>query len=132
MFQTFFVSSLYFLINLILDVLFTFIDPRIKLAEASQATLYNLTKSTILRFIWVQKWHKAMNQIEYRWVSPEDSLSRTLTELKSIDFKSKSVVVDENIRLTYGFQPQTKFLVIGKDILKIKEKPLLKLKGGQA
>lgn len=48
-FQTFFISSLYFLINLSLNIIFTFINPKIKLTKASQTSITNLIKSTILK-----------------------------------------------------------------------------------
>ncbi|MBD5445835.1 MAG: ABC transporter permease, partial [Mycoplasma sp.] len=84
MFQSFFISSIYFLITLVLDVSYTFIDPRIKLAESSQTSLYELVKSASQRSIWTKKWIKAKGQ-EYKWVSSEDSLFFALKEINCVN-----------------------------------------------
>lgn len=119
MFQTFFISGLYFLINLSLDVIFTFIDPRIKLAESSQSSITNLIKSNVLRFMWVSNWKKAANSPAYRWVNPNESLFASLKELNAINFKNRKVLVSDDIKNKYDLNNETKFLVIGKNILKI-------------
>ncbi|BAC44669.1 oligopeptide ABC transporter permease protein [Malacoplasma penetrans HF-2] len=119
MFQTFFISSLYFLINLSLDVIFTFVDPRIKLAEASQASITNLVKSTVLRLNWIKNFQKAANNPSYKLVTPQDSLFLSLNELNAINYKSKKVVVNQAIKDKYNLNDETQFLVVGKNILKI-------------
>ena len=120
MFQTFFVSGIYFIITLLLDISFTIIDPRIKLAESSQTSIYNYAKTTINRITWKKHWVNAKGNPEYKWVSGEESLYRSLLESKSIDYKKKIVSLDQNIINSYSIDQTAKFLVIGKDILKIK------------
>lgn len=118
-FQAFFVSAIYFFINLVLDISFTYIDPRIKLAESSQTSLYNLLKSIDQRTSWSKKWIKAKGQ-EYRWVSSEESLFFALKELNYIDYKKKTVSLNNDFRQSYKIGNEIEYLVIGKDILKIK------------
>lgn len=130
MFQTFFISSLYFLINLALDVIFTFVDPRIKLAEASQASFINLTISNIQRHLWLRRWKSALNESTHKLVNTDDSLFKTLKELNAIDYKAKSVTISDQIKQSYELSQDTKFLVIGKNILKIKT--LNNVEGGKA
>lgn len=118
-FQAFFISTIYFLIILILDISYTFIDPRIKLAESSQTSLYQLIKSTSQRIMWKQKWIKAKGN-EYKWVSSNDSLFFALKELDCIDYKKKTVSLNNTFRSKYEISDAIEYLVIGKDILKIK------------
>lgn len=125
LFQTFFISSLYFLITLILDVSYTIIDPRIKLAESSATSLYQLVKSTAQRIIWKKKWLEAKGP-EYKWVSSSDSLFFALKETNTVDYKNKTVLLDEKIKSTYGIENSIQYLVIGKDILKITNENLQK------
>lgn len=121
MFQTFFFSLLYNLIVLILDISFTFIDPRIKIAESSQTSIYNLTKSTILRLNWKRRWKKALTKSEsHLWVNNSDSLFFSLKELNLINHKEKTVTLSEKLRNSYNIDLEVKYLIIGKDILKIK------------
>lgn len=124
MFQTFFVSGLYFIITLLLDISFTFIDPRIKLAESSQTSITNLAKATIKRALWKKQWKNAIGNETYRWVSGEESLYHALKEAKSIDYKKKTVSLSNEIYSAYSINEMTKYLVIGKDILKIKNASL--------
>ena len=119
MFQSFFISSIYFLITLVLDVSYTFIDPIIKLAESSQTSLYELVKSASQRSIWTKKWIKAKGQ-EYKWVSSEDSLFFALKEINCVNYKNKTVMLNNTIKEKYEISNEIQYLVIGKDILKIK------------
>ncbi|MDE5553511.1 MAG: ABC transporter permease [Malacoplasma sp.] len=123
MFQAFFVASIYFLITLVLDVSYTFIDPRIKLAESSQTSLYELVKSASQRAIWTKKWIKAKGQ-EYKWVSSEDSLSFALKEIDCVNYKKKTVSLSSAIKSKYEIGNEIQYLVIGKDILKIKSEEI--------
>lgn len=125
LFQTFFISSLYFLITLILDVSYTIIDPRIKLAESSETSIYQLIKSTSQRLMWKKKWIEAKGP-EYKWVSSSDSLFFALKETKTVDYKNKTVSLDDKIKSTYGIDSSIQYLVIGKDILKITSENLQK------
>lgn len=128
MFQAFFISSIYFLITLILDVSYTFIDPRIKLAESSQTSLYELVKSASQRIVWRKEWIKAKGQ-EYKWVSSEDSLFFALKETKCVNYKNKTVSLNNTIKTKYEISNEIEYLVIGKDILKIKYDEILNSKG---
>lgn len=121
MFQTFFISGLYFLIVLFVDVMYTVVDPRIKLAESSDFYLWKTISSSIDRTIWRKKWIKAYGN-EYLWVDINSSLFNTVKELKVIDYKNKTINLNENIAKTYEIGIDKKYLVIGKDILKINMK----------
>ena len=118
MFQTFFISGLYFLIILLVDVLYTIIDPRIKLSESSQSLFSRMVLSSTQRTIWVKKWIKARGP-EYEWVDLNSSLYANLKEMNLIDEKNKTTKINSNILETYNIGNDKKYLVIGKDILKI-------------
>ncbi|MDE5767277.1 MAG: ABC transporter permease [Malacoplasma sp.] len=121
MFQTFFLSLLYNLIVLALDISFTFIDPRIKIAESSQTSIYNLAKSSALRLAWRNRWKRALLKNEaHLWVNNSDSLFFSLKELNVIDYKKKTVTLNDQLRNSYNIGLEVKYLIIGKNILKIK------------
>lgn len=50
LFETFFISGLYFSIIIIIDILYTVIDPRIKLAQSSQFVVWQTIKAYALRY----------------------------------------------------------------------------------
>ncbi len=49
MFSAFFYSSIYFILQIVVDVAYTFVDPRIVLAEKSDASYYKQAKAMFLR-----------------------------------------------------------------------------------
>lgn len=89
MFQTFFISGLYFLIVLLVDISYTFVDPRIKLSESGQISLVQSVIGFFKRWRWWKRWYNAeKNKEEYFWVDINSSLYTSLIENKD----RKSVV----------------------------------------
>ena len=121
MFQTFFISGLYFLIILIVDVLYTVVDPRIKLSESSQISIMKMITSATQRMLWQDKWIKARGN-EYFWVDINSSFYNTVKEKKLINNKNNEISLDSSIKNMYGIGDDKKYVVIGKDILKINMK----------
>ncbi|MCF0217666.1 MAG: ABC transporter permease [Malacoplasma sp.] len=122
MFQVFFISGLYFLINLFLDISFTFIDPRIKLANASQASVYRIIKAKLDRATWRKHWNDARHNgaNNYFLLNNTESLFHTLSEIKAINYSKKTVTLTQDIFALYKINAEVKYFVIGKDVYKIK------------
>lgn len=120
MFQTFFISGLYFLIILLVDISYTLIDPRIKLSEGSKSLFIQSILSWIKRFIWKYDWNK-VNSNEYFNLQQDSSLHDLLNEKKLINFKTKKVYLNNFLFDDYKILLDKKFLVIGKDIYKIEK-----------
>lgn len=121
MFQTFFISGLYFLIVLLVDISYTIVDPRIKLSESSQFSLIKAATTSVQRSIWQKKWINAKGE-EYYWASLDSSLYNTLNELNLINYKNNTVTLDESLKNIYEISNTKKYLVVGKNILKINMK----------
>lgn len=121
MFQTFFISGLYFLIILLVDISYTIVDPRIKLSASSQTSIVKLLTTSTQRVVWQNKWIKAKGE-EYYWISLDSSLYGTLSELNLINFKNNTVTLDKSLKEVYEINDTKKYLVVGKNILKINMK----------
>lgn len=118
MFQTFFISGLYFLIVLMVDILYTVVDPRIKLSESSQVSIMKMISSATQRNAWSKKWILAKGP-EYLWIDMNSSLYNTIKEQNLINYKTKTVTLNNSLKNAYEIPSSKRFLVLGKDILKI-------------
>lgn len=121
MFTTMFFSGLYFLIIIILDISYTFIDPRIKLAQQNDASAYQITKMFVVRKMWNLRWANVFKS-QSECINLNSSFHNLLVEKKLINYKKKTVNFFEWFYQTYKIDQNCKYLIIGKDALKIIKK----------
>lgn len=121
MFTTMFFSGLYFLIVIILDISYTFIDPRIKLAQQNDASVYQITKMFVVRQMWSLRWANVFKS-QSEFVNLNSSLHNLLIEKQLINYKKKTVNFFEWFYSTYNIDQNCKYLIIGKDALRIIKK----------
>lgn len=121
MFQTFFISGLYFIITLLVDISYTIIDPRIKLSESSQTSIVKLLATASQRIIWRKKWIKARGN-EYLWMDINSSFYNTAIEMNLVNNKQNTISLDESMKQIYNIDNEIKYIVVGKQILKINMK----------
>lgn len=117
MFQALFLSGIYFLITIILDVVYTIIDPRIKIAQHNDLSIFNILKATQLRFIWRQKWILLKtNNVAYETITFNSSLHRFLIDNNLIDFKKKIIYIENWIYEKFDIDKNIKYFILGKDV----------------
>lgn len=125
-FQALFFSGLYFAIQIILDVSYTFIDPRIKMIEASNSIVFISIFGEIRRIFWKRKWLlTSTSQSNYLWVQYNGSLHKFLYEhrrIHNLNWFNKFIIIEPNDLNIYQELSSKKYLILGKEIFKIKHK----------
>ncbi|WP_027124193.1 ABC transporter permease [Mycoplasmoides pirum] len=120
MFQALFLSSLYFLISIILDVIYTLIDPRIKLSvENNTSWLTNLI-SYEKRIRWHQKLNKVSND-SYQVILDNSDFHNYLMTNNIINYKNKTVLVEDFCYEKFSIKKDINYLVLNKNIFKVRK-----------
>ena len=120
MFQALFLSSLYFLISIFLDVIYTLIDPRIKLSQQSNASLFNIFISLETRIRWHQKLKKLENNC-YQVIVTNSDLHNYLIENNLINFKKKEVTIENFCYEKFNIDKNVTYFLINKNILQVRK-----------
>ena len=121
-FQTLFFSGLYFIIQIILDITYTFIDPRIQLVE-SRKNVFLFTKiiNLIKRGLWNWRWRFSSSP-DCLWVKNDSEVYSFLWNqcLLSKNKKNWKIVLKTSDCDKYKELKGKNYLVIERNIFKIK------------
>lgn len=118
MFQALFLSGIYFLIVILLDIIYTVVDPRIKLSQQNEISFFNFINSDLIRGSWKRKWLHLQNR-PYEYIEFNSSLHNYLKEHDLIDYKKKTVKLDDLCYEKFNLKRDAKTFVLGKDILSL-------------
>ncbi|WP_084269093.1 ABC transporter permease [Mycoplasmoides alvi] len=120
MFQALFLSSLYFSISILLDLIYTIVDPRIKLSQQNSTSLFNIFISLETRIRWHQKLKKLDNNA-YQVIVSGSNFHNYLIKNNLINYKKKQVIIEEVCYEKFELNKNANYLLINKNILRIRK-----------
>ncbi|MEG1820705.1 MAG: ABC transporter permease [Malacoplasma sp.] len=80
MFNALFISSIYFLLQILADFIYTIIDPRIKLAESNEMSIYKKFKYFLFREKNVYDWKSIVKKDSYFIIDIDSELHKHIIE----------------------------------------------------
>lgn len=80
LFQTLFFSGIYYVLSILVDILVTFVDPRIKLFGNNANSIFTQIKFAFIRFIRTQRWLNVLNQNNYLQLTNDAPLMQFVRE----------------------------------------------------
>lgn len=125
MYNAMVVSGIYFLLQIIVDALYVVIDPRIRLAQSNNMSLFKKISLKIERDLNSKKWIKLANENNYIEIKENSEMYKELVsneETKSL-LKNKLYLYQDVVE-KYNINIEKKYAVINNEIYKIKYKNL--------
>lgn len=121
MYNALVVSGIFFLLEILADMSYVLIDPRIRLAQSNNLSL---TKKMYFSF---KRWHnerfieKLVEKNNYIELNEEDSLSNEIKELELASYRKKKVYLSSDLINKYNINlVEKQYIVLNNNILKIK------------
>lgn len=110
MFNALIISSIYYLLSIIADILYTVIDPRIKLAQSNNISIFRKFYNRFNNIRLIKK-YTSWNQKQIYEIKYNSDLFKLINEKKLVNNSKKTITLTEEIAKKYAI-PENKKNVI--------------------